>query len=61
MIKYTFLYRLNLKGKTHILNHVTTEKNLKDAVGKWEEFKLTQTRVKDLIIFLRVLKVKILN
>lgn len=61
MIKYIFLYKLSIKGKINILRFETIEKNLRAAVGQWEKFKLTQTRVRDLIIFIRVIKRKILN
>lgn len=61
MIKYTFLYRLKIKGKINILRFETIEKNLRAAVGQWEKFKLTQTRIRDLIVFIRVIKKKVLN
>lgn len=61
MLKYTFYYRLNIRNNTKILNYCTIDENLKAAVAAWEKYKLTQHRVLEMIILIRVAKEKILN
>lgn len=61
MIKYTFLYRLNLRGKIDILRFETIEKNLKTAVNQWKRYKESQTRVRDLIVFIKIIKSPVVN
>lgn len=61
MIKYTFLYRLNLRGKVDILRFETIEQNLKTAVSQWKRYKESQTRVRDLIIFIKIIKTPVVN